>query len=782
MFCDLVDSTKLSSQLDPEDWRDVVRAYQRVCTDVIQRYEGHIAQLLGDGLLVYLGYPRAHEDDPHRAVRTGLGILAAVGDLNQGLQQEKGIQLAIRVGMHTGLVVVGEMGGQGRQEQLALGEVPNVASRIQGLAEPDTIVISADTYRLIQGYFECQALGDHTLRGVAQPLQVYRVLQASGARGRLDVAQPRGLTPLVGREQEVGLLFERWEQAKSGQGQVVLLSGDAGIGKSRLVQVLKDHVANELHIRWECRSAEYAQNTALFPLVDLFQRILRFEVHETPEAKLAKLEHALSQYRLPLEESVQLFAPLLSLPISEDTYPPLQLSPQRQRQKALETIVAILQELAEYQPVLFILEDLHWTDPTTLELISLLLDQTPTTSLLVLLTCRPHFQPAWHHRSYLTEITVNRLSQPQMARMTTDLAGGKPLPGQVLAQITAKTDGVPLFIEELTKAVLEAGMLQDIDGQYVMTGTLSSFAIPATLQDSLMARLDRLVTAKAVAQYAAVIGRQFSYELLEAVSRLDPATLQRELGRLVAVELLYQRGLPPQATYTFKHALIQDTAYQSLLKSTRQHYHQRIVQVLEAQFPETAEAEPELLAHHCTEAGLIEHAITYWHRAAQRAAERSAHVEAISHLTTGLALLQTLPETPECTQHQVEMYLALGASLIAAKGYTAPEVEQTYTRARHLCQHLAEPQQLFPVLRGLWMYYFVRAEYQTAHDLGEQLLALARHVQDAAMLVAAHRALGSSSSTWARSPRHTRIWRKVWHSMIPSNSMLLRCSMARTLV
>jgi predicted ATPase len=314
----------------------------------------------------------------------------------------------------------------------------------------------------------------------------------------------------------------------------------------------------------------------------------------------------------------------------------------------------------------------------------------------------------------------------------------------VLAQITAKTDGVPLFIEELTKAVLEAGMLQDVDGQYVMTGTLPSFAIPATLQDSLMARLDRLVTAKAVARYAAVIGRQFSYELLEAVSRLDPATLQRELGRLVAVELLYQRGLPPQATYTFKHALIQDTAYQSLLKSTRQHYHQRIIQVLEAQFPEIAEAEPELLAHHCTEARLIEHAIIYWHRAAQRAAERSAHVEAISHLTTGLALLQTLPETPECTQHQVEMYLALGASLIAAKGYTAPEVEQTYLRAQQLCQHLAELHQLFPVLRGLWMYYFVRAEYQTAHDLGEQLLTLARHVQDAAMLVTAHRALGST--------------------------------------
>src|SRR6516165_6863683 len=289
MFCDLVDSTKLSSQLDPEDWRDVVRAYQQVCTEVIQRYDGHIAQLLGDGLLIYFGYPQAHEDDAQRAIRTGLGILDAMEDLNQRLQQAKGIQLAIRVGVHTGLVVVGEMGGAGRQEQLALGEVPNIASRIEGLALPDTIIISADTHRLIQGYFDCEALGGQTLRGVPEPLQVYRVLQESGATSRLDVAEPRGLTPLVGREQEVGLLLERWAQVKDGQGHVVLLTGDAGIGKSRLVQRLKEHVVKEPHTRWECRSAEYAQNTALFPLVDLFQRLLRFEAHEIPDAKEEKL-------------------------------------------------------------------------------------------------------------------------------------------------------------------------------------------------------------------------------------------------------------------------------------------------------------------------------------------------------------------------------------------------------------------------------------------------------------------------------------------------------------
>ncbi len=532
MFCDLVDSTKLSSQLDPEDYRDVVRAYQTTCTEVIRHYDGHIAQLLGDGLLVYFGYPHAHEDDAQRAVHAGLGMLAALRDLNQGLQQAKGIQLAIRVGVHTGLVVVGEMGGAGRQEQLALGEVPNVCSRIEGLAVPNTVVISDATYRLVQGYFQCQDLGAQALRGVTESMHIYHVLSESGATSRLDVAQPRGLTPLVGRESEVALLLERWEQVKAGQGQVVLLTGDAGIGKSRLVQMLKEHVAHESHTRWECRSLPYYQNTALYPLTDLLQRTLQWQPDETPDEKFSKLEHMLSQYRLPVEESVPLFAPLLSLSLPEDRYPRLNLSPQRQRQKTLEAVVAILLELAERQPVLLIIEDLHWADPTTLEWLNLVLDQTPTAAMLVLLTCRPHFQPSWTHRSYLTEVSITRLAQPQVARMVERVAGGKTLPAEVLQQIIAKTDGVPLFVEELTKAILESGQLKVVDGHYELIGSLSTFAIPATLQDSLMARLDRLVTAKGIAQFGATIGRQFSYGLLQAVSQLDALTLQRELGTL----------------------------------------------------------------------------------------------------------------------------------------------------------------------------------------------------------------------------------------------------------
>jgi class 3 adenylate cyclase len=613
MFCDVVDSTALAGRLGPEEYREVVRAYQRVCTEVIQRYDGYIAQLLGDGLLIYFCYP-AHEDDAQRAIRSGLGIVEAIGALNTPLEQDKGITLAVRLGIHTGLVVVGAMGGAGRQEQLALGEVPNIAARLQGLAEPNTIVISAATYRLVEGYFACQELAEQELRGVSHPIAVYRILQESGAQSRLDIATTRGLTPLVGRESEVTLLLERWHQVKAGQGQVILLSGEGGIGKSRLVQVLKEHIAEEPHTRWECRSSPYYQNTALYPLIVFVQRALHWHPGDTAEEKLEKLEQQLRQYRLPVAETVPLFAPFLSLTLPEDRYPPLTLSPQRQRQKTLETLVALLLELAEQQPVLFILEDLHWSDPTTLECVNLLIDHTPTAAIYLLLTCRPEFQPPWSHRSYLTEVTVTRLAREQIARMAAQIAGRKTFSDEILHQIVDKTDGVPLFVEELTKAILESGHLKEVAGHYALTGALPSVAIPATLQDSWMARLDRLGTAKGIAQLAAVIGRQFAYPLLQAVSRGDEATLQCAFGRLVEAALVYQHGLPPQAHYFFKHALIQDAAYEAFLKSTRQHYHQRIAHVVEEQFPETVQAQPELLAHHDTEAGLTGQAVAYWLR------------------------------------------------------------------------------------------------------------------------------------------------------------------------
>jgi predicted ATPase len=510
------------------------------------------------------------------------------------------------------------------------------------------------------------------------------------------------------------------------------------------VQVLKEHVAQEPHVRWECRSVPYYQNTTLYPLIDLFQRTLQWQHDETPDEKCIKLEQALSQYRLSLEETVPLFAPLLAVPIPEHRYPLLTLSPQRQRQKTLETLVAILLEVAERHPVLFIIEDLHWTDPTTLELLNLVLDQTPTASMLVLLTCRPHFQPSWTHRSYLTEVSVTRLAQPQVVRMVERITDGTILPPEVMQQLIEKTDGVPLFVEEMTKALLESGQLTAVDGHYELLGSFSAFAIPATLHDSLMARLDRLVTAKGIAQVGATIGRQFSYGLLLAVSPLDAATLQRELGRLVEAEIVYQRGLPPHATYMFKHALIQDAAYQSLLKSTRQHYHQQIAQVLEAQFPESVAAQPELVAHHYTEAGLSEQAVGYWRQAGENGIQRSAYVEAIGHLTKGLEVLKFLPDTPERSHDELHLQLALGPALRAAKGQAAPEIGHVYARARTLCQQVGDVPQLFAVTRGLWGFRLTCGEFQASLGLADQLLHLAQRLGDARRLLRAYYTLGTS--------------------------------------
>jgi TOMM system kinase/cyclase fusion protein len=730
---------------DPEELREVVRAYQATCAKVIARFEGHIAQYLGDGLLVYFGYPLAHEDDAQRAVRAGLGIVEALGQLHTRLGQERGVHLAVRLGIHTGLVVVGDIGEGPRQEQLALGETPNLAARLQGIAAPNTLVISAATLQLLGGFFACQALGTPLLKGFAQPLEVYRVLSESTARSRLEAARSTGLTPLVGREQEVRLLRERWAQVKDGLGQVVLLSGEAGIGKSRLVQVLKDQVATEPQA-WltPCQCSPYYRHTALYPWIELLERVvLQFDREESPQQKLRKLEGLLVQYGLPLPEAVPLFTALLSLPLPAE-YASLTVSPEQQKQLTLHALLTILLRIATQQPVLFVMEDLHWVDPSTLEFLSLLVEQGASAPILALCTARPDFSPSWTGRSHLTQMTVHRLTHQQAAEMILRVTHGKALPPEVVEQIVAKTDGVPLFVEELTKMVLESGLLQEREERYALTGPLPPLAIPATLHDSLMARLDRLATVKGLAQLGATLGREFAYALLHAVSLWDEATLQQGLYQLVEAEFLYQRGVPPQATYLFKHALIQDAAYQSLLRSTRQQYHQHIAQVVEARFPELCETQPELVAHHYTEAGLSGLAIPYWQRAGQRAGQRSAHAEAIAHLGKGLELLQSLPETPERARHELGVQVALGPALMVTKGWGAPEVEQVYARARALSQQVGESPELFPVLWGLWRFYLVRAEYQTARELGEQCLSLAQRVHDSALLLLAHLALGGT--------------------------------------
>jgi class 3 adenylate cyclase/predicted ATPase len=747
LFGDLVDSTTLSALLDPEEYREVVRAYHETCAGVISRYGGHTAQHLGDGLLVYFSYPAAHEDDAQRAVRTGLEILAGLQSLNAQLSPTIKARLPhpiqLRIGIHTGLVVVGEIGSTDKREILALGETPNIAARLQALAQPDTVVISAVTARLVQNVFTLEELGTPQLKGVTEPLAVARVLGLRESQGAEEETPRAGVPFLVGRDEEVGLLRRRWEQSKERLGQVVLITGEPGIGKTALVATLRAEVRREGATRLTFRCSPYHQNSALYPVIEHLQRMLQFQRDDASEEKLRKLEDSLAHYSFALKETVPLFASLLSLPASR--FPLPVLTPQQQKQQTHDALAAWLMEETERQAVLAVWEDLQWADPSTLEMLGLVIDQTPTVRMLTALTFRPDFTPPWPTRSHMTPLTLNRLERPQVEALVKHLAGGKVLPTEVLQQIVSKTDGVPLFVEELTKMVLESNLLRPVNGHYELSGPLPSLAIPATLQDSLMARLDRLSEVREVVQLGAVLGREFAYEMLRLLTVIDDATLQARLAQLVAAELLYQRGRPPRARYIFKHALIQDAAYASMLKSTRQRAHQQVAQVFVQHFAELVETQPEVVAYHYTEAGLTEQAIPYWQKAGQRATQRSANVEAISHLTKGLELLKTLPDTPERTQQELTLQIALGVTLQATKGYGAPEVETVYTRARELCRRVGETSLLFPVLPGLWKFYVTRAEFQTVHELGEQLLTLAQRVQDPVLLLEAHCALGNAS-------------------------------------
>jgi class 3 adenylate cyclase/predicted ATPase len=745
MFCDLVGSTTLSERLDPEELRDLVRAYQQTCADVIDRFDGHIAQYLGDGLLVYFGYPRAHEDDAQRAVRAGLGMLEGVRQLNTRLESQHGIRLAIRLGVHTGLVVVGEVGGGSRQEQLALGETPNVAARLQAIAAVDSLLVSAATFRLLGGFFACQPLGTPPLKGLAQPLEVYRVLYESMARTRLEAAGNTALTPFVGREQEIRLLRERWELVKDGVGRVLLLSGEAGIGKSRLVQVLKDQLATE-PMAWliVCQCSPYHQHSALYPIIEWLERVaLRFQRDDSPAQKLNKLEAFLAEYGESRSDAVPLFASMLSVPLS-GAYPPISLSPEQQKRQTFHALLMIFLRIAIQQPVLLVVEDLHWVDPSTLEFLSLVVDQGPTARILALWTLRPDFSPPWTARGHVTLVTINRLPRREMLRLIHEVAHGKSLPAEVVEQIVAKTDGVPLFVEELTKMIVESGLLHEHESSYALNAPLPPLAIPATLHDSLMARLDRLRSVKALAQLCATLGREFSYALVRAVAPWDERTVQQGLQQLVDAEFLYQRRVPPEATYTFKHALIRDVAYQSLLRSTRQQNHQRIARALEGQFPEIVQTQPELVAQHYTAAGFHEDAIVYWLGAARQASDRSAHLEAIAHSTTGIGLVASVPETPEHLQQALSLHIALGAALQMTKGNAAPEVEQVYTQARGLCQKLGDTPALVPVLFGLWRFSVTRAHIGKARELAQTLLRLAQRTDDPVIRVAAHVAMGAT--------------------------------------
>jgi class 3 adenylate cyclase len=591
MFCDLAGSTELAQRLDPEDWREVLRSYQAAGEKVVRQFDGHIAQYLGDGILVYFGYPHAHEDDARRAAHAGLGIVQEIQQLSAHLQQHGNIRLAVRVGIHTGLVVVGEVGGAEKHEHLALGHTPNIAARLQSFAAPDTVVISAITYQLVQGYFVCENLGSPALKGVDQPLEIYRVQQESGALSRLEVT--RKLTPLIGRQHELAELWAHWQQAINGAGQIVLLSGEAGIGKSRLRREFDERRTESAHEYLRCRCSPYHQKSGVFyPVLNMLEQHLKLTRADSAETKLAKIERLLASHELALPETVPLFAGLLAVPLNT-RYTPRNFNLELHKQKIREAVLNLVLAMAARQPVCLVIDDLHWVDDSTLEMLGELIPQVPAARLFGLFSFRPSFQPPWNNFSHVREMRLAPLSRDETALMIKNIAGGKALPAELLAQLVSKTDGMPLFVEELTKVVLESGRLKEQPEGYEL---MDALPIPATLYDSLMARLDRLATAREVAGLAATIGREFDYDLLLAVSPLAAAALQSELRRLLDAGLLYQEG----EKYVFKHALIRDAAYHSLLKSQRQEYHQQIAQALATRFRERAESDPGLVVYHQT--------------------------------------------------------------------------------------------------------------------------------------------------------------------------------------
>ncbi|NIR28202.1 MAG: AAA family ATPase [Gammaproteobacteria bacterium] len=743
MFCDLVGSTELAHQLDPEDLGDLISRYQRAAGRAVDRYDGFIARYVGDGMLIYFGFPRAHEDDAARAVYAGLEIVAQMRELNADLSEEVGRTLAVRIGIATGQVVVGALIGKGAsQEATVLGAAPNLAARLQTLAEPNTVIVAQTTRDLTSSLFEYVERGPSKLKGFKEFVRAWRVVGADALRHHVGARGAKVRTPLVGRKDEVGLLIQRWAQATEGDGQVVMLSGEPGIGKSRIVHELSQRLYDQPHVEVHYYCSPFHQASALHPFIRQLERAACFSSDDTHEEQLDKLERLIGRWSDHPKAHVPLMAALLSIP-TDPRYPALDLLPAAQRQKTLDALEAQLKGLAMQQPVLVILEDAHWIDPTSLELLKRLIDAVETLCVLLVVTFRPEFTPQWTRSVPVTLLALNHLSRRQCAEMVEKLAAGKPFSQEILAEIVSRTQGIPLFVEELTKSLLESGKLEK-EARHALAPRELASVIPATLQDSLMARLDRLGEVKKLAQIGAAIGRLFNYELLREIAGLPENTLHEGLDRLERTELVARRGSPPNATYAFKHALVQEVAYESLLKKTRRGYHEAIAEALERPSRSIAETEPELLAHHYTEAALSEEAIKYWLLAGEKAAQRSANREAVSHLRKGLQMLETLPEGKERDERELRFLIALGPALMATRGWDAAEVEQVYDRARNLARHTAHVEALFPAIWGLWLVAHAGGDAPTARRLYDELFALVGEEKDSMLLLQAHHAGGST--------------------------------------
>jgi class 3 adenylate cyclase len=729
MFCDLVGSTALSSRLDPEDLREIIGVYHRSCTEPsITKAGGFVAKYMGDGVLAYFGYPQAHEDDAERAVRAGLAIIGALGQLSVSEP------LQVRIGIGTGPVVVGDLLGAGEaQERCIVGETPNLAARLQALAEPNTVVVDPQTRQLLADLFDYRDLGPVVVKGLASPVPAYQVLRPSVVESRFEALHGARLTPLVGREEELELLLRRWRQAKAGEGRVVLISGEPGIGKSRLAAAFSERIAGERYTRLRYFCSPHHQDSVLYPTIIQFERAAGFTRDDTVAEKDAKLR-ALVEPASQGEDEITLIAELLSLP---NAAAELNLSPQRKREKLLEALLHQLEGLTRRRPVLTVWEDVHWIDPTSRELLELIVDRVRRLPVFLVITFRPEFQSSWGDQPHVTMLTLNRLGERDGAALVQKLAGNAALAGEIIEEIVERTDGVPLFVEELTKAVLETEGEQDRVEAVLTAGSAPTRAIPATLQASLIARLDRLGTAaKEVAQIGAVLGREFGYELIQRVAQRPD--LDKSLAQLAAAGLLFCRGVAPHSSHLFKHALVQDAAYGTLLRARRQELHARVATVLEQHFADLAARRPELLAHHLTGAGEVERAVAQWLKAGQFAAARLAHREAIRHFDRGLGLLGSLPEGSARDGHETELLLGRGLSLFTTEGFNSTAAAQGYERASELAERRHDARQLFMAVYGQWQSNAASGRVLAGSPLSQKLLNLTESEEDIGFRLQAH--------------------------------------------
>ncbi len=759
LFCDLVGSTPLSRVLDPEDLRELMGRYQAAARAVIARYDGHIAQYRGDGVLVYFGWPRSHGDDARRALRAALDLLVAVAGVKTHAP------LAVRIGVATGVVVVGRTEG-GDEPQTAVGETPNLAARLQALGEPGAIVVAGLTRTLAGDGFTYRDLGTQTLKGIDEPVQAFAVSDAqhtqdaqgervdsfeivdSDTHGLPGDAEPPGarMPPhLVGRDEEIGLLRRAWQQAQNGHGQVVLISGEPGIGKSALAESLFAQLREQGVQRATLRCSALHTSSAMHPVIEHVRRSIGWVQGETDESNLGRLEAWLAAHALPLEQFVPSAAALLELPLPESRYAPLKLSPQELKRRIHDDAAEWQLAAAESTPTVILWEDLHWADPTSLDFAALLIEQLPTAPLLLVLTARQQFSAPWSAKSHVTPIALNRLERPQIVALVGHIAKGKALPADVLEHIVRKTDGVPLFVEELARTILTSSVLHESESSYELSGPLAALAIPATLHESLMARLDRTPFIREVAQLGAVLGREFAYDVLQALGLVGDAALDEGLSMLVADELLYQRGRIPRARYTFKHALIQDAAYESLLRRTRQQYHGRVAQCIEQRSPEVAEQQPELLAMHYASAKMTTQAVAYWLKAIERGARRAAFVEVFAQIDAAMGLLDAEPESRQRTQAQVKLHLQRALGLLATRGMGSDETGQAFVQTQALCERLGDDTpEMFHAFYGIYAFHLGRGEVAQALEVTRESLRRALIIGDPTCVVVAHRSLGGA--------------------------------------